>query len=369
MGNFSRDTFDPIKNYVGVRLQQGVPLVDADWNELNDVIREELHTSIAGLVTTGVKLSTDDLTVVAATPPGNNFVLRPGTAFIEGRVVQVREAIVYNEQPWTNREIADRDEVDIIPQLTIFEAQFFIRPRQDIVYLDVWEREVNSNEDPEVIDGNIGIETCVRLKREIAVRVSEGSVELPEPPENHLFMPVAILNRSANESEIDIESIEDIRSSIYGIKEILLFPAFLPVFNQPEWNLSFSGGTGFGARRPSNPRLDSVGILPISLPVGSKVIQIRIRTFSTLGPSNRPNLTLEFIRTPYELSGIQSELEVLSSVESEVNGFDDYIITLPTRGNRDIVSNGFIYALTASIEGGATGCTIRGISISYESST
>ena len=39
MGNFSRDTFDPNKNYVGVRLQQGVPLVDADWNELNDIIR------------------------------------------------------------------------------------------------------------------------------------------------------------------------------------------------------------------------------------------------------------------------------------------------------------------------------------------
>ena len=42
MGNFSRDTFDPAKAYVGVRLQQGVPVLDADWNELNDVIRQEL---------------------------------------------------------------------------------------------------------------------------------------------------------------------------------------------------------------------------------------------------------------------------------------------------------------------------------------
>jgi hypothetical protein len=45
MGNFSRDTFDPSKQYTGVRLQQGVPLVDADWNELNDVIRQELYES------------------------------------------------------------------------------------------------------------------------------------------------------------------------------------------------------------------------------------------------------------------------------------------------------------------------------------
>ena len=35
MGNFSRNTFDPVKDYVAVRLQQGVPILDADWNELN----------------------------------------------------------------------------------------------------------------------------------------------------------------------------------------------------------------------------------------------------------------------------------------------------------------------------------------------
>ena len=29
MGNFSRNTFDPAKRYTAVRLQQGVPLVDA----------------------------------------------------------------------------------------------------------------------------------------------------------------------------------------------------------------------------------------------------------------------------------------------------------------------------------------------------
>ncbi|HUI40218.1 MAG TPA: tail fiber domain-containing protein [Methanothrix sp.] len=41
-GNFSlgrRDTFDPSKNYVGVRIQQGVPVLDRDWNELEDIRR------------------------------------------------------------------------------------------------------------------------------------------------------------------------------------------------------------------------------------------------------------------------------------------------------------------------------------------
>jgi hypothetical protein len=47
-GNFSNkrnDTFDEKKRYVGIRLQQGVPLLDRDWNELEDIRRyEELIT-------------------------------------------------------------------------------------------------------------------------------------------------------------------------------------------------------------------------------------------------------------------------------------------------------------------------------------
>lgn len=41
-GNFSlskRDSFDPNKYYLGVRIQQGVPVLDRDWNELEDIRR------------------------------------------------------------------------------------------------------------------------------------------------------------------------------------------------------------------------------------------------------------------------------------------------------------------------------------------
>ena len=55
MGNFSRNTFNPNKNYVGVRLQQGVPLVDADWNELDDVIRNEIYSGLGQAFPDGVR--------------------------------------------------------------------------------------------------------------------------------------------------------------------------------------------------------------------------------------------------------------------------------------------------------------------------
>ena len=43
MGDFSRTTIDRLKHYVSVRLQQGVPLLDADWNEQDDIRRYELQ--------------------------------------------------------------------------------------------------------------------------------------------------------------------------------------------------------------------------------------------------------------------------------------------------------------------------------------
>lgn len=58
-GNFSRNTFDKLKHYVGVRLQQGVPIVDADWNELEDIRKYELETFLKWFVGNGVPLGND----------------------------------------------------------------------------------------------------------------------------------------------------------------------------------------------------------------------------------------------------------------------------------------------------------------------
>jgi hypothetical protein len=43
MATMTPSTFDPLLRYVNVRLQQGVPLVDADLNELDDVRKFELR--------------------------------------------------------------------------------------------------------------------------------------------------------------------------------------------------------------------------------------------------------------------------------------------------------------------------------------
>ena len=117
MGNFSRNTFDPLKDYVAVRLQQGVPVLDADWNELNDVTRQELYDAFSLTFTDGIQPHGFDLEV-GCRPEPNDFSILAGAALIQGRPVRVRKNLRYSTQPWTDPKRAARDGVAVIPPLT-----------------------------------------------------------------------------------------------------------------------------------------------------------------------------------------------------------------------------------------------------------
>ena len=59
MAVITPDTFDPLRSYIGVRLQQGVPLVDADWNEAHDVRKFEVQAFLKWFVGNGVPEGND----------------------------------------------------------------------------------------------------------------------------------------------------------------------------------------------------------------------------------------------------------------------------------------------------------------------
>src|SRR5262245_27362605 len=182
MGNFSRNTFDPSKTYVAVRLQQGVPLVDADWNELQDVTRNELYDGLGLLLTNA--LPQFAMTCIPVGP--NDIVVGPGTAVAGGRPVRVASAIRYTTQRYANAATAAADGVQPLPPPTGPTAN-----RTDAVFLDIFEREVRSSEDPALINPAIGVETAVRLRREVVLRVAEGATAAPAPSPGHTFFLLA----------------------------------------------------------------------------------------------------------------------------------------------------------------------------------
>jgi len=220
MGNFSRDTFDKLKHYVSVRLQQGVPLVDADWNEQDDIRRYELQAFLKWFIGNGVPEGNDGfnilpLPVTDNTP--NDFIIKggdgtaqgAGRCLAEGWDVINESDLKYKDQPLlkNNGALATKWKVAPLPLLNMPTTA----DRTDTVYLDIWEREVDGDEDENLVNQDIDLPTCVRLKREWVVRVEEGTVAPPIPTTGHVFFPLARLQRQANVGIITSQQITDIR--------------------------------------------------------------------------------------------------------------------------------------------------------------
>lgn len=210
MGDFSRDTFkltnvlnqvlggpaaaDP-RHYVGVRLQQGVPLVDADWNELEDLRRFELQALIKMFVGTGVPAGSDGFRISASGDAGN-VAIHPGVILVDGMLVINPALTTYLAQP----------EHASLPALITPSG---IADRSDVVYLDVWHDEVagagGPSADSRLVNALVGIETAVRIRRRWQVRVQENATDLTGVTAaiGHSLLPLAVLRRRPATPVID----------------------------------------------------------------------------------------------------------------------------------------------------------------------
>jgi hypothetical protein len=384
MGNFSRNTFDPLKNYVGVRLQQGVPVLDADWNELNDVTRQELYDTLSFTFTDGIPPGGFDFEVLGRPEPNDLYILA-GTGLIQGRPIRLRNNVRYSTQPWTDPQRAARDGVAVIPPLTTPPGPpAGAPPRTDIVYLDVWDREVGSVEDSSLINPAIGVETCVRLKREAAVRVAEGTTTLPTAPAGHAFLPLALLRRPRNQALItNIESIRPFFHSPQGTGVVSFFPGFLPLQQSqdptltiPEWRIGISpigpnqSVPKFRAVKPQNQAVS--GILPLLLPH-----RARLRSFGIRGDISAVNGVVQWLilRFRHQVptaadAALSFDILVEDSIFAASAGHVfDRTYGFSADESKLIVDNSrYYYALlthTGMVPGGYV-ASIHGLSISYE---
>src|SRR5215212_3133431 len=79
MAVMTDDTFDALRRYVGVRLQQGVPIADSDWNELDDVHELGLRAPARWFVGDGVPEGTNGYQI-EGTGLTNDFFIRAGVS-------------------------------------------------------------------------------------------------------------------------------------------------------------------------------------------------------------------------------------------------------------------------------------------------
>ena len=233
------------KDYVGLHIEQGVPVLDRDLNLLHDLISATVREVVARYIGNGSPAGGDGFGVLALTPPDDpaqNFTISggsggPGRCLVGGVEVTI---------PAGGTTYGDQDGV---PALTIPTAAQ-PDPRNDPVYLDVFLVEVDSTTDPDLANAlDVGVQTSVRLKPSWVVRVAEG-VAVPVAPPGHAFHVLAELARPRGQATITAAMITDRRQRGLTVSDVerrlrRVETALMPTFVTPAFTpqAGFPGAT------------------------------------------------------------------------------------------------------------------------------
>ena len=245
MAVISPNTFDPLKRYIAVRLQQGVPIIDADWNELEDTRRFELRAFLKWFVGDGIPEGTDGFRVVGTgatndftlsaglpsglptVPPLEKGLRQVGRCLVDGMDVILPADLAFRAQPLHvsqpgSAALATAWGVPQVQELPALNGTL-------LVYLDVWERLVTPSEDAGLVFPGLGTESCARLRREWVVRFrqSETVPALKTPPDpdflpGHSYYALARVTRRASGGPVQPADVVDLRE-----RRLLVPPATL----------------------------------------------------------------------------------------------------------------------------------------------
>ncbi|MGV8174348.1 MAG: hypothetical protein ACP5OU_01450 [Methanothrix sp.] len=217
-GNFSdggKDTFDESKDYIGIRLQQGVPLLDRDWNELEDIRRHQEWVLRAKYLGDGT--------------PDNGFAI----SLISGKVDDFN---ISNGRCLVDGfEAVNRADTTYLNQGSVAPLTIPTGKRTDSVYIDLWISEIHGT--PDLKNGqDVKIETCARHKIEWKVRVNEASKKLV-PLLFHNYYIIASIERDG----ATITSLKDLRTALR------INPLFKAI------SVGNNGNIGIGSDNPRGP--------------------------------------------------------------------------------------------------------------------
>lgn len=165
--DLSRVLFDPSDDYLGVLLQQGRPLTDADWNALvAQLVRRQHVGSYDTFGPAVVPAQTPDAFLV--TPGGGSFTIGAGRLYVDGLLAQNHGAGV----PVWDAHLAEESGLDPVAYA---DQPYWPEPPAlpDLPYLvllDVWQRDVGHLQDDRLVEVAIGVDSTARLQTVWQVR-------------------------------------------------------------------------------------------------------------------------------------------------------------------------------------------------------
>lgn len=141
-GDFTRNTFDPLKHFTRVLMQQGRVQLDADWNEQIAILLRYVQTLAIDLIGPHGGPGQDGFKIDSQTSLQYDFLILPGHYYVDGILCENDKDITYTKQP--DYPLLDTD------KLQTGQAGTYL------VYLVVWERHMTSIEDDAIREVALG---------------------------------------------------------------------------------------------------------------------------------------------------------------------------------------------------------------------
>jgi hypothetical protein len=188
-GDYGRLSFDALRDFMGVLIQQGHPILDSDWNELVAILERRLRAETVDTIGRAV--------VPRETPDGYEIQLAAGPVltigrgrmYVDGLLAENHGRIGPDAAPVFDRaRLADGLPVGVLDEMISQEASdsidYLAQPYlpnppalpagagPHIVYVDVWRREVTPLKDLRLLEPALGgIDTATRWQTVWQVRL------------------------------------------------------------------------------------------------------------------------------------------------------------------------------------------------------
>ena len=169
--DLSRNTFNPLNDYLGVVMQQGRVHLDSDWNELLAEFTRRIQAGTLDIIgLSGVPSTTPGAFQIGVwTDPGNNVHVSIGVGrmYVDGILAENHGSASqwdptlgdFAGSPGTSVDYTLQPYVLMVPPATLPPGT-----GPFLVYLDVWQRDVSYLQDSSLVDPAVGVDTTGRLQ-------------------------------------------------------------------------------------------------------------------------------------------------------------------------------------------------------------
>jgi len=180
-GDYTRFTFDPAEDHSGVWMQQGRVTLDADWNELADIIDRRFRATTMDTI--------GRCTVPRQTPEGFRIEIAGGDLTI-GRGRLYADGLLAENHGAGDLELdTSLGELRASDPVRYGDQPYFPNaataaplPSEGgpfLAYVDVWRREITYLEEPDLMEKAVGVDSATRLQTAWQVRVFEPTEDVP----------------------------------------------------------------------------------------------------------------------------------------------------------------------------------------------